>query len=152
VTSELAALLDVPMVVVPAEWVGRRSSIVTVGFDQLAPDDTALAAAVREARLRHATLRVVVSGDRGDLDDRLATHGADACELAVETAAGDPVTALRHAALTSNLLVVGRHAPTALRPSRLGAVSWSVIQDPPCPVLLTPPGHVHDLGGSVGAA
>jgi nucleotide-binding universal stress UspA family protein len=152
VTAELAARVDAPMVAVPADWVARSGSIVTVGFDPLAPDDVALAAAVREARLRHATLRVVVSGARADLDDRLDALGADACELAIEGATGDPVAALRRAARTSTLLVVGRHAPTPPQPSRLGAVSWSVLQDPPCPVLLTPPGHVHLLGGSAGAA
>jgi nucleotide-binding universal stress UspA family protein len=98
--------------------------------------------------LQNATLRVVVVGSRGDVDARLADLGADACDVAVEEAIGDPVTLLRQAALTSDLVVVGRHTPTATRPSRLGPVTRALLHDPPCPVLLTPPGHEH--GGALG--
>jgi nucleotide-binding universal stress UspA family protein len=146
----LAARVDVPVLVVPADWVARRRSVVTVGFDPEAPDDTALRTAVTQARLRNATLRVVVAGPRSDLDSRLAALGADACDLAVEEVVGDSASALRLAALTSDLVVVGRHEPTHHQSSRLGPVSRSVIHDPPCPVLLTPPGHTH--GGSLSAA
>jgi nucleotide-binding universal stress UspA family protein len=150
VTVALAARVDVPVLVIPADWVGRRRSVVTVGFDPAAPDDVALRTAVTQARLRLATLRVVVAGTRGDLDARLAGLGADACDVAVEEVAGDSVSALRLAALTSELMVVGRHEPAAPQSSRLGPVSRTVLRDPPCPVLLTPPGHTH--GGSLSAA
>jgi nucleotide-binding universal stress UspA family protein len=143
VTLALGAVVDAPVFVVPADWVGRRRSIVTVGFDPGAPDGTALRTAVVQALLRHATLRVVVAGARGDVDDCLARLGADACDVAVEEVSGDPAAALRLAGLTSDLVVVGRREPTTRQSSLLGSVSRAVLRDPPCPVLLTPPGHRH---------
>jgi nucleotide-binding universal stress UspA family protein len=151
VTVPLVARVDVPVVVVPASWIGRRSSIVTVGFDAAAPDDTALRAAVTQARLKHATLRVVVAGPRGDVDVHLAEAGADACDVAVEQSDADSVAALRLAGQTSDLVVVGRHRPSATSSSRLGPVGRALLDDPACPVLLTPPGHAHDSAGPVGA-
>lgn len=144
VTVELGGRVDVSLVVVPADWVALRRSIVTVGFDPVAPDDTALRAAVIQARLRTATLRVVVAGSRGDVDERLAALGADACDVAVEEIVGDSASALRNAGLSSDLVVVGRHVPSASGASRLGSVGRAVLVDPPCPVLLTMPGHEHD--------
>lgn len=143
VTVALAARVDVPVVVVPSGWIGRRSSIITVGFDAAAPDGTALRSAVAQARLRHATLRVVVAGPRGDVDERLAVAGGDGCDLAVEETHADSAAALRLAGLTSDLVVVGRHRPSPSSLSRLGPVGRVLIEDPVCPVLLTPPGHVH---------
>jgi hypothetical protein len=143
VTVALAARVDAPMVVVPSGWIGRRTSIVSVGFDAAAPDDTALRVAVAQARLRHATLRVVVAGPRGDVDDRLAAAGGDGCDLAVEVSDTDSAAALRLAELSSDLVVVGRRRPSATSPSRLGPVGRALIDEPVCPVLLTPPGHVH---------
>lgn len=151
VTIAVAGRLDVPLVVVPSDWVGRRTSVVTIGYDPQAPDDIALRAAVVQTRLRNATLRVVVAGPRGDVDARLRAQGADACDTAVEVAIGDPTAALRQAALTSDLVVIGRHAPTAAWHSRLGTVGRAVLQDPPCPVLLTRPGHEHGGSASVAA-
>jgi hypothetical protein len=148
VAVALAARVDVPLVVVPAGWIGRHSSIVTVGFDAAAPDDTALRAAVARARLTHATLRVVVAGPRGDVEERLALAGADGCEMAVEQSDADPGAALRLAGLTSDLVVVGRHRPSDSWPSRLGTAGRALLEDPVCPVLLTPPGHVHDRSGA----
>jgi hypothetical protein len=152
ITVALAARVDVPVVVVPAGWIGRGSAIITVGFDATAPDDTALRAAVAEARLKHATLRVVVAGPRGDVDAHLAEAGADACDVAVEHSDADSVTGLRLAGLSSDLVVLGRHRPSAALPSRLGPVGPALLDDPVCPVLLTPPGHVHDRSGSTGSA
>jgi nucleotide-binding universal stress UspA family protein len=152
VTVPLAALVDVPLVVVPAGWIGRRSSIVTVGLDSAAPDDNALRAALTQARLRHATLGVVVGGPPGYLEAGLAEAGADACDVAVEESTADPVTALRMAGLTSDLVVVGRHRPSASSSSRLGPVGRALLDNPVCPVLLPPPGHAHERSGSVGAA
>ena len=148
VLVEVAARVDVPVVVVPAGWIGRRSSIVTVGFDTAAPDDTALRAAVAQARLKHATLRVVVAGPRGDVDTRLAAAGGDACDVAVEQSSADSVSGLRSAALSSDLVVLGRHQPSGPSSSRLGPVSRALLDDPVCPVLLTPPGHVHGRSGA----
>jgi hypothetical protein len=150
VLVELAARVDVLVVVVPAGWVGRRGSIVTVGFDAAAPDEVALCAAVAQARLKHATLRVVVAGPRGDVDARLAAAGGDACDVAVERSDGDSVAALRRAAVSSDLVVVGRHGPSATSSSRLGPVGRAQVDDPVCPVLLTPPGHVHEPAGTAG--
>jgi hypothetical protein len=148
VTVALAARVDVPVVVVPAGWIGRHSSIVSVGFAAAAPDDTALRDAVARARLTHATLRVVIAGARGDVDERLALAGADGCDVAVEYSDAEPGAALRVAGLSSDLVVVGRHRPSASWPSRLGAAGRALLEDPVCPVLLTPPGHVHDRFGA----
>jgi nucleotide-binding universal stress UspA family protein len=148
VTVSLAGRVDAPVVVVPEAWIGQPHSVVSVGFDADAPDDTALRAAVTQARLRHATLRVVVAGRRGDVADRLAAAGGDACDVAVEQTDTDSAEALRWAGLSSDLVVVGRHLPSSAWPSRLGPVSRTLLDDPVCPVLLTPPGHLHPRSGS----
>ena len=144
--AALAALVDVPVAVVPANWVEGGRRVVTAGLDPDAPDEMALRTAMALARLRSAVLRVLVAGSGGDVDDLLARLGGDACDLAVETVTGDPVAALRAAALSSDLLVLGRHRPLYAEGSRLGAVGRALMDDPVCPVLLTPPDHTHDPG------
>jgi hypothetical protein len=148
--AAVATLVDAPVAVVPASWVEGERRVVTVGFDPDAPDEVALRTAMTLARLRDAVLRVLVAGSRCDVDERLARLGGDACDLAVETVAGDPVAALRAAATSSDLLVLGRHRPLHPEGSRLGAVGRALLDDPICPVLLTPPGHTHEPGRAGG--
>ena len=83
--AALAAAVDVPVVVVPAEWVERCRGVVTVGFDPAAADDTVLTAGMSLARLRGAVLRVIVAGpcERSEVESRLERLGGDACDLAL---------------------------------------------------------------------
>jgi hypothetical protein len=152
--AALAAAVDVPVVVVPAEWVERCRGVVTVGFDPAAADNTALTAAMSLARLRGAVLRVIVAGpcERSEVESRLERLGGDACDLAIELDPGPVVPALSRAAVTSDVLVLGRHRPAESIGSRVGVVGREVLDAPACPVLLTPPGHSHPASGTAGDA
>ncbi len=150
--AALAARVDVPVAVVPFNWVERERRVVTVGLDPDVPDDVALRTAIKVARLRHAVLRVVVAGSRDHVDERLARLGGDGCDLVVEAAPARAVEALRNAAGSSDLLVLGRHRPLLAEGSRVGRTGRTLLDDPVCPVLLTPPGHVHRRPGEPGAA
>jgi hypothetical protein len=149
--AALAARVDVPVAVVPFNWVERERRVVTVGLDPDVPDDVALGTAMRLARLRHAVLRVVVAGSGDHVDERLARLGGDGCDLVVEAAPARAVEALRSAAGSSDLLVLGRHRPLLAEGSRVGRTGRTLLDDPVCPVLLTPPGHVHRPPGEPGA-
>jgi nucleotide-binding universal stress UspA family protein len=148
-TVALASAVEVPLVSVPAGWLDENRRTVTVGLDPADPDDLALRAAIHHARLRTATLRVIMSTarrpdwpstsrSRSALDARLEQHGADACDVAVEYGEAAPEQLLLTAAHGSDLLVLGRHRS---RPdgSRLGEVTRRVLADAVCPVLLTSP-------------
>ena len=143
--AALAAVTNTPLVVVPASWVERHRGVVSVGFDPEAVDPAALRAGMAMARLRNAVLRVVVAGpaSRDDVDSRLAQLGGDSCDLAVELVSAAPVDALRVAAASSDLLVLGRHRPSWTGGSRLGHLGWELLGRVSCPVLLTAPDHVH---------
>ena len=143
--AALAAVTDAPVVVVPANWVERHRGVVSVGFDPEAVDTAALRAGIALARLRNAVLRVVVAGvaTKDDVEERLAELGGDGCDLAVELASVAPVEALRTAAVSSDLLVLGRHRPTRVDGSRLGHLGLELLGRVTSPVLLTAPDHVH---------
>jgi len=155
-TAAIADLTDVPTVVVPADWTERRCGVISVGFDPLAADDHALRSAIRSARLRRAALRVLVvdtaavSAEVAPLlvsyvATRLERLGGDACDVALELASDRVEEVLLAAAAASDLLVLGRQRPPLLSGPRLGPVARGVLRHAVCPVLLTPPEHVHVL-------
>ena len=150
-TAALAAAVDAPILVVPGDWVDDHRNVVSLGLEPTAVDEHAVRSALTLARLRGAVLRVVVCGDtpRSRVLDLLDDLGGDACDIAVEVVADPPPVALARAASASDLLVLGRRRPDLHGGSRLGPVSGAVLDDLGCPVLLTPPGHVHE-SGSVG--
>ena len=94
------------------------------------------------ARLRHCRLRVLVAGTGDPVDEWLARCGADGCDLAVETVPGDPVDGAEERGDVSDLVVLGRHRPL-LGGLAVGRTGRTLLDDPVCPVLLTPPGHEH---------
>jgi len=147
--AALAEVTDAPVVVVPSNWVERHRGVVSVGFDPEAVDSVAVRAGITMARLRNAALRVVVAGpaSRADVESRLAQLGGDDCDLAVELASDAPIDALRVAAASSDLLVLGRHRPASTGGSRLGHLGWELLGRVSCPVMLTVPGHVHQHPG-----
>ena len=165
-SAAVAGCVDVPVVVVPQEWVEDERDVVTLGLDPERPDIAALQAAIMHARLRCAVLRVV-SAMRADgcsrtrarlfVDDLLAGYGADACDVAVEVSSDPPEQLLADAARSSDLLVLGRHRPGLPAGTRLSALTRHVLLGAACPVLLTAPAHVHQaearsgvLAGAVG--
>ena len=148
-TVRVADTCDVPVLVVPAEWLGNSRGVVTVGLDPERPDDRSLSTAMGRARLSGAALRVLVaigtsapdeSALRATIDARLAGLGGDACDLAVEVVRGPAGAALLAAGETSDLVVLGRATPGLLAGSRLGRVSTQVLREAACPVLMTMPG------------
>lgn len=153
-TTALAAAVDAPVVVVPADWVDPHRNVVSVGLEPDAVDAHALAAALTLARLHGAVLRVVVSGDtpREPVVDLLNAMGADACDLAVEVVGESPSEALARAAATSDVLVLGRRRPAGGEGARIGPVGHAALDALSCPVLLTTPGHVHVSRGPAPGA
>jgi nucleotide-binding universal stress UspA family protein len=161
-SAEVAGATDTSTVVVPTDWWDAHRAVVSVGLDPHAADERALRTAMVLARLRPATLQVVVAaGDsetdpalprlRGQVEDRLERLGGDACDIAVELAPVPATEALLRAAGSSDLLVLGRHHPPTPTGSRLGLIARAVIAQTTCPVLLTPPEHSH-AGALAGGA
>jgi nucleotide-binding universal stress UspA family protein len=146
----LADACDVPILVVPAEWLENTRGVVTVGLDPDQTDDSTLQDAMARARLGRAALRVLVAATvelggrdvRSEVDARLARLGGDACDLAVEMVRGPAGAALLSASATSDLVVLGRHTPLFPAGSRLGQVATQVLREAGCPVLLGTPTDV----------
>lgn len=136
---------------VPDDWLEDRHGVVTVGVDPEADDAPTLSAALAEARLRTAALRVLVpaaagpgrSGVRARVEARLDALGGDACDVAVELVAVPAAPALVTASATSDLVVLGRHH---LR------VEHHVLRSSACPVLLTPSTRVPVAGAGATEA
>jgi nucleotide-binding universal stress UspA family protein len=153
-SAAVADITDVATVVVPDDWRESRWGVVTVGLDPLATDDLALRSAMVLARIRRAALRVVVVDTAGSSSEvapllvgyvktRLERLGSDACDVEVELASDSAEQVLLERAATSDLLVLGRHRPLLESGSRLGLVARAVLRHAPCPLLLTPPEHIH---------
>jgi nucleotide-binding universal stress UspA family protein len=130
-----------------------------VGIDSSTGSEDALRWALREARIRDATLTAVLAwdfldqyqpdGTRGfdpDYDEHTARRALDA---AVERALGDdadevlrhvirdlPARGLLDVAEDAGLLVVGARGLGGFRGLVLGSVSQRVVENAPCPVAL----------------
>ena len=136
---------------VPAGWSGGAHHVVAVGLDPWAVDDSAVRAAITQARLGRSALRVLVAHEvpssgsvlREALAERIAALGGDACDLAIEMVVGDAEQVLVDGSGSSDLLVLGRHRPADPVGSRLGPVARSVLRATGCPILLTTPAHRH---------
>lgn len=173
-SSGVAAHALVPVVSVPAKSPVKKAAgatpVVTVGVDVPERAENVLRAAVREARERGATLRVVhtwafpgayddvvvsrVEQSRWteqatvDIHAALAALGDEAKGLTVEVEArhGHAGDALIKAARTSDLLVIGRHDPLVPIGSHLGPVARAVLREAECPVLLADSRPRHHWG------
>jgi len=144
-TLALADACDVPVLVVPAEWLGDGRRVVTLGLDSSPSDTHPMLVAITRTRLLGGVLRVVVAAGedpaatREAVELRLAELGGDACDVAVELVDGDVGAALRHAADSSDLIVLGRHPADPSGAGRLSAATRHVLRDATCPVLVTTP-------------
>ncbi len=163
-TTTVATHAHCPTIAVPDGWnpaSAREARWVTVGVHELGAPTPVLRAAVDEAVLAGAPLRLVHGwhldsvyddiisaridpGWRTDIEDSLRAAVepllVDHPELEVEAQAVHewPVEALVERAATSRLLVVGRHAHHTARPERLGSVARTAIRGSTCPVMVVP--------------
>jgi nucleotide-binding universal stress UspA family protein len=132
------------------------SGIVVVGVDGSEGARRALRWAATEARLRHATLRVIHAwsyldqpagtfdptyGDddaRRLLDQAVASLGPDGEGLEIErlTVCDLPTRGLLEAATGADVLVVGARGLGGFQGLLLGSVSQQVASYAPCPVVI----------------
>jgi nucleotide-binding universal stress UspA family protein len=132
------------------------SGIVVVGVDGSEGARRALRWAATEARLRHATLRVIHAwsyldqpagtfdptyGDddaRRLLDQAVASLGPDGEGLEIErlTVCDLPTRGLLEAATGADVLVVGARGLGGFQGLLLGSVSQQVASHAPCPVVI----------------
>ncbi|MCW2793170.1 MAG: Universal stress protein [Nocardioides sp.] len=166
VSSGVAAHAHVPVVSVPADWTPPADdtpATVTVGVDVPARSRAVVAAALAEARARHATLQllhtwsfpnayddIIMSRTQDDTWARRARAEITAVlEGLGDAAAGVPVRiearhdhaadALVRASGESQLLVVGRHDALIPLGPHLGPVAGAVLREARCPVLVVDP-------------
>jgi nucleotide-binding universal stress UspA family protein len=136
---------------------------VVVGVDGSEASFAALREALEEARLRHASLRVVMAWqltyseiaiETPVVVQQIVEHNARILEQALESidldqAAdvevstdlinGHPATALLDAASDATLLVVGTRGTSGLIGTIIGSVAHAAIHHAKCPVLVVPP-------------
>ena len=155
-----------PVVVVPRDWKPRAGTIA-VGVDGSAPSCAALRWAVAEANRRGARLEVVnayhdtqvvlpfgpatepdheglLQTSTSLLDHMIAEAVGRSASPQIETVSS-PVgaaAALRGAASTAALLVVGSRGRGGLRALGLGSVSLHCVHHATCPVVVVRNGHV----------
>ena len=137
-------------------------SRIVVGVDGSAPSNTALTWAIAEAKLRGATLDVVVSWDypvmaasepifiptpdkaalesgaETTADAMIANSGLaqSGVPYTVHTPEGRPGETLVEMAAGADLLVVGSHGSGVIKELFLGSVSNYCAHHSPCPVVL----------------
>ena len=136
---------------------------VVVGVDGSAASLDALREALEEARLRHASLRVVmawqltwseiaietpivvqqiVEHNHRILEQALTSivHGNDAgVKVSSDLINGHPATALLNEASNATLLVVGTRGTSGIAGTIIGSVAHAAIHHARCPVLVVPP-------------
>lgn len=175
VCSGVAARAHLPVVSVPTGWTppaADAATTVTVGIDVPERCRAVLAAAVAEARARHASLHVlhtwwfpnvyddiIMARTENDTWARRARDeiasvlhelgdAADDVPVRIEARHDHPADALIRASHESQLLVVGRHDPLIPVGSHLGPVARAVLRDAVCPVLLADPRAHHRKASS----
>jgi nucleotide-binding universal stress UspA family protein len=139
---------------------------IVVGVHGTAASDAAVDWAVTEARLRRATVRLVLA--RNPAASRRAPYArpaapgaddADAVQLAEaavraarllppgwvtsELAVGLPARVLADRAAGAGLLVLGAARPAGYPPGALGPIARACLRHPPCPVVIVAPGALH---------
>jgi len=136
---------------------------IVVGIDGSPTSLAALRAALEEARLRRAPLRVVmawqltwseiaieapvvvqkiVEHNARILEDAMASidHGhAAGVDVSSELVNGYPATELVAAATGARLLVVGARGTSGISGTLIGSVAQAAIHHAKCPVLVVPP-------------
>ena len=140
---------------------------VVVGVDGSAASLAALREALEEARLRHASLRVVmawqltwseiaietpvvvqkiVEHNTRTLEQALTSidHGrAAGVDVSSDLINGHPATTLLDAAADATLLVVGTRGASGFSRTIIGSVTHAAIHHATCPVLVVPPPEHH---------
>jgi len=140
---------------------------VVVGVDGSAASLAALREALEEARLRHASLRVVmawqltwseiaietpvvvqkiVEHNTRILEQALTSidHGqAVGVDVSSDLINGHPATALLDAAADATLLVIGTRGTSGISGTIMGSVAHAVIHRTRCPVLVVPAAEDH---------
>lgn len=166
VAGGVAARLRVPVVAVPSGWSSPGGiPVVVAGVDVPERSAEVLAAAVAEARVRGALLRIVhswaVPSHEGFvLDEREQRRWSDhsraevraalddlgdesvAMDADVQVHPGRAIEAILEASRDAELLVIGRHDPLIPVGSHIGPVARAVLREASCPVLLASP-HPH---------
>ena len=136
---------------------------VVVGVDGSPASLAALREALEEARLRHASLRVVMAWQLASAEIAIDTPGvvqqivehnarileaalasidhgrAAGVEISTDLINGHPATALLDAASDATLLVVGARGTSGLAGTIIGYVAHAAIHHAKCPVLVVPP-------------
>lgn len=164
-TIRLAAHAHCPVVSVPGDWsLSTTPGRVTVGIHERGGPPEVMTAAFEAAADLGAMLQVLhawridsmyadVIEDRVDDDWRAraiehlrpgveearASHPSVEYDISIEHAW--PEEALKRAAETSDLLVIGRHGSVPLEPEHLGYLARMLIREAPCPVMVVPPAH-----------
>jgi nucleotide-binding universal stress UspA family protein len=137
---------------------------IVVGVDGSPASRAALRAALEEARLRHAPLRVItawqltyseIAIETPVVVKKIVEHNAQMLEAALasvdpgatagveissELVNGHPATELLAAAADATLLVVGTRGTSGIAGTLLGSVAHAAVHHANCPVLVVPEG------------
>ena len=163
-TTTVAAHARCPVVAVPEDWTpDHAGEWVTVGVHEGGAPVPVLEAAVQEAEVSHAPLRLVHGWHLDTVYDDIVSARIDPewetrLEGSLMSAARPvldrhpgvavdvqalhewPADALARLAPSSRLLVVGRHTHHTPLPDRLGSVARTAIRTSVCPVMVVPVG------------
>jgi len=163
VSAHLQAHGRCPVVTVPPEWIGRPASerpLIVVGIEPSAGGLEAMEFAMTYAEATGSKVLAIRCWERADAVDsrdplaerdlqRLLLDGivADAVarhpfvQVAKQVTPGPVHDALRLAALSADLIVIGTRYPTGVKGSRLGPIAARLTRRMPCPVaVVSPPG------------
>ena len=160
-TTPVAALASAPVVAVPAGWTDSCDSpVITVGVADPQQSAEVVRAALDEARLWGATLRILrawhysdayddlifTTPDQDEVEKRnlmqaltplLSTYPDVAIDIAVRHARA--ADALVDESGRSSLIVVGRHRHAIPLGPHLGSVVRAVLRHATCPVMVVDP-------------
>ncbi len=157
--ASVAAHARCPVVSVPAAASRAAHGVVTAGVEQDGSPREVLEAAFARASAHGAALRLIYAWRMASAYDEIfaeearwnreseALVHAAAAELqdkypevpvSVEVRHDAPADALADAAVTSDLLVVGRHSGHLGLPARLGFLARAMVTHAQCPVLVVP--------------
>ena len=176
VINGVAARSHAPVVVVPATWedpgaVGSGTAPVVVGLSDPIAGERVVRAALEEARVRRAPMRVLHAWHFTDQFDDLVFEGeagrdheaqllADVTEGLAPVLAGVPdvetevsaehshvTDALVAASASAQLLVLGRHRSRLPLGRHLGSNTRAVLRETRCPVMVVDPVPAPETSG-----
>lgn len=168
-STRIAERADCPVVVVPQGWSARPGAVV-LGVTPDGSDRRAREFAITEARRTARPLLLVHAWHLPWIIAPIAAAGLDSAFLVAdhrewlegvraEVAAADPQlhvaavfaerpggAALLEAGRDAALIVVGAHRLSMLERLLIGSVGRRVLEQPPCPVAVVPPGAPRQAG------